>query len=194
MGLDNNTNFANRGHHTEAGQEPTSFPSDSNSFGHDVEAAVPKRSINQQAHAVTSNSAVNTANTKYSIGLLGWYDDCLNQYPLFTKAITSLLIGAFSDVLIQHLENGRLNMQRVVLFAAVSGFYAGPVVHYWYNLLEQLPQIVIPLLTFSSTAAHGSRLVKTLTMLAIDQTLGALILNVGFFYAFELVSMMIIDR
>jgi drug/metabolite transporter (DMT)-like permease len=59
----------------------------------------------------------------------------------------------------------------------VTAFYIAPVIHSWFDFLGKLP---LP--------AGLSDPVKAAAMMIVDQTFGAVGVTIGFFYAFELVS------
>lgn len=110
------------------------------------------------------------------------YNNMLDKYPLPTKIISSGILGAISDVIIQSLSHRGLDKafdldyRRLLVFTAVCGLYFAPVVDGWFSLLSKIP---LP--------AQLSGTSKAVAMVVLDQTLGALIVTSGFFFAFELV-------
>jgi hypothetical protein len=69
------------------------------------------------------------------------------------------------------------DFRRLLVFTAVCGLYFGPVVNAWFSFLTKIP--------FPAQLSDTS---KVMAMVAIDQTVGAVIVTSGFFYAFELVG------
>lgn len=59
----------------------------------------------------------------------------------------------------------------------VSAFYVAPVTHFWFKYLDR-----------ALSAWKGSQVSKALAMVAIDQTVGAVVVTTGFFCAFSLVQ------
>lgn len=115
-------------------------------------------------------------------GVFNRYNGILEKYPLSTKIVTSGVLGGLSDVLVQTMSHRtidkpfQLDLHRVAVFTAVCGLYFAPVVNAWFTFLARLP-----------FPAQLSDTAKVLAMLVVDQTVGAVIVNGGFFYAFETV-------
>ena len=114
--------------------------------------------------------------------LFNWYSNNLIEHPYITKIITGCIVGCLGDYLIQLINikksNGLLLLdnRRLMVFSTVVGFYISPIIHMWFSFLNNL--------TFLKDL---SKLKRTLIMLFIDQTLGAVLVNGGFFFAFEMV-------
>lgn len=130
--------------------------------------------------ALSSNdSVIITANAdiKSSNSLINSYSRQLERHPYRTKMLSSAFVGGVGDFLIQTLQKklGVIDMRRWLVFTSVAGFYIAPAIHLWFNWLATLP--------FPSK--YGKDKVA-LIQLFLDQTLGAVIINGGFFYAFEL--------
>lgn len=110
------------------------------------------------------------------------YNNMLDKFPLTTKIVSSGVLGAISDVIIQSLSHRsldkafELDYRRLLVFTTVCGLYFAPVVDGWFTLLSKIP---LP--------AQLSGTSKAVAMVVLDQTLGALIVTSGFFFAFELV-------
>lgn len=111
------------------------------------------------------------------------YSNVLQTHPLPVKMITAGLIGGLGDMLVQLISQKRMkqpfSLRRCLVFMAVCTFYNAPVVHYWFNLLGSI----------GSKLTNLSDLGRALSLTFIDQTIGAIVLNSGFYFAFELVSL-----
>lgn len=110
------------------------------------------------------------------------YSNSLIERPFVTKIITGFIVGCLGDCLIQLIgihKGGAitavLDRRRLAVFATVVGFYISPVIHVWFDFLNNIPLL-----------KGLSKIKKSLVMLFIDQTVGALLVNGGFFFAFEL--------
>ena len=113
-----------------------------------------------------------------------WYTCQLGAHPVVTKIVTSALLGICGDSICQHLERratsagktwGGWNYRRTLIFTAVAGLYLAPATHFWFAFLDGLP---LP----------AERLERSLIMVAIDQTVGAVTITAGLFFALEFVS------
>lgn len=111
--------------------------------------------------------------------LLDSYSHQLERHPYRTKILSSAFVGGLGDFLIQTIqtESGVIDMRRWLVFTTVAGLCVAPAIHLWFNWLASLPY----------PSKYGKDRVA-LIQLFIDQTLGAVIINGGFFYAFELVQ------
>jgi hypothetical protein len=113
--------------------------------------------------------------------LLDSYGKLLETSPIKTKIVTSAIIGALGDSIIQIYESTKtkkkFNFRRLVVFSTVTGLYIAPFLHVWLDYLNVLP--------FLSKLGNVQ---KAFSMLLIDQTIGAIAINIGFFFAFEAVS------
>lgn len=114
--------------------------------------------------------------------LLKSYTSLLDKSPYPTKMVTSAFIGALGDYLVQSFEARKtkkaIDLRRVVVFATVCGLYIAPVIHIWFEYLN-----VMPFLT------NMGKYSKAFAMMFVDQSVGATVITLGFFYAFEAVSM-----
>jgi hypothetical protein len=117
------------------------------------------------------------------------YNQNLIDHPYVTKVISSAVIGGLGDVLVQIYVAFRkgtavdIDLRRLTVFSLVSGLYFAPVIHFWFNWLNSLP--------FPSSS---TQLQKALAMISLDQTIGNVFVNGGFFYAFELVCLCFFNR
>ena len=113
--------------------------------------------------------------------LLDCYSDLLTKHPYYTKIISSGVIGALGDTLIQKLENRTskkpFEYRRLFVFFLVTALYIAPVIHVWFDWLN-----LIPMPAWANTPVK-----KAAVMMAVDQTIGAVVITIGFFYAFEFV-------
>lgn len=125
------------------------------------------------------NNGVNAGDKGSQIdNLLGWYTYQLEKRPTTTKVVTSGIIAAVGDILSQVLLNpgAVLDFRRVAVFGTIGALYFAPVIDAWFTFLGKLP---IPR-NWSDTA-------RAAAMTLVDQTVGAVIITSGFFYAFEAV-------
>jgi hypothetical protein len=113
------------------------------------------------------------------------YNQNLLNHPYITKVISSAVVGGLGDLLMQlwvpYIQGKsviQLDLRRLTVFATVSGLYFAPVIHVWFNWLNSL-QSYLP--------ENASNAKRALMMISIDQTVGNVLVNGGFFYAFELV-------
>jgi hypothetical protein len=107
------------------------------------------------------------------------YTDLLKSAPFTTKMISSGLVGGLGDFIIQSIEcrsteEKKFDRNRFFAFVLVNGLFFAPLCHIWFEFLEKLPY----------PAARGENF-KVLAMLFVDQTVGAITLIYGFFYALE---------
>ena len=75
--------------------------------------------------------------------LLDSYTGLLENSPYPTKMVTSAIIGALGDFLVQAYEGRKnrkpLDFRRMAVFATVCGLYIAPVIHVWFEYLNRLP-------------------------------------------------------
>jgi Mpv17 / PMP22 family len=118
--------------------------------------------------------------------LLESYTRVLTAYPYATKIISSGLIGGMGDILIQAVQGRKsgqsFSLRRLVVFSSVAALYIAPVIHVWFNWLNVLP---IP------SAWQENAVAKAAAMMLVDQTVGATVITIGFFYAFELANQLL---
>lgn len=121
-------------------------------------------------------------------GLFNTYLRALDNRPIVTKVITSGVICGVGDILAQALSFksaatdsvtlgafvGALELQRFVIYGLLGAFWIAPVVHYWFNALESATKSKKgPPKTFAG------RMGKALKMMALDQSIGAPVVNAG---------------
>lgn len=115
--------------------------------------------------------------------VLDAYNEKLERNPWTTKIITSGAINLFGDVVAQLINlkgtAGKFDIRRCVIFTAMGAVYIAPVINLWMNWINSLPY---------PEALSNTKAKKALSMLALDQTLGAVAVNGGFLFVFELVS------
>ena len=94
--------------------------------------------------------------------------------------ISSAIVGGLGDILIQKIQmrntNKSFDYRRLLVFSLVAGLYIAPVIHVWFDWLDKLPFLQ------SMTGFN-----KAAIMMLIDQTIGATVINMFFFVAFETV-------
>jgi len=111
------------------------------------------------------------------------YTNLLSVHPYPTKIISSGLIGGLGDILIQTVENnGRevpipFDFRRLAVFSTVAALYIAPVIHVWFDYLNNLQFI-----------QNMSNVRKAGVMMLLDQTIGATVINFLFFVAFEIAN------
>jgi hypothetical protein len=138
--------------------------------------------------ALKGGSISDVATSSLAPGMMALFSSLLERYsnllqisPYPTKIITSAFLGGLGDTLIQNLERRKLkkafDFRRLVVFMLVTGLYIAPVIHNWFGFLDSMPFLV-----------GLSHPVKAGIMMLTDQTLGAVGVTIGFFYAFEFVS------
>lgn len=99
------------------------------------------------------------------------YISALEEKPVLTKAVTTSLINAFSDIIAQWMEqrgSGTLdwNIRRTFALGFWGLIFMGPYFHHWYLILERLFPV-----------GRWSFLKKIL----LDQTFAAAVFTVTFF-------------
>ena len=113
--------------------------------------------------------------------LLDSYTNMLEKSPYPTKMVTSAIIGALGDYLVQTYEARKsrkpLDLRRILVFATVCGIYIAPVIHVWFEYLNKMPFL-----------ADLGKYSKAFAMMFVDQSVGATVITLGFFFAFEAVS------
>lgn len=112
--------------------------------------------------------------------LLDKYSSLLDTNPYVTKIVSSFLVGGLGDMLIQAYERREtkqpIDLRRLLVFSSVTGIYIAPVINLWFNFLASMPFL-----------ATMTNLKKAFWMMFVDQTVGATIITIGFFFAFEMV-------
>ena len=112
--------------------------------------------------------------------LLNGYTGLLSSHPYITKIVSSAVVGGLGDVLIQSYDGRKskkpIDLRRLLVFSMVTGIYIAPVIHLWFNFLAGMPFL-----------AKMSNMKQALWMMFVDQTVGATIITMGFFFAFEMV-------
>ncbi|GMI10792.1 hypothetical protein TrRE_jg3083 [Triparma retinervis] len=109
------------------------------------------------------------------------YQGLLSRAPLVTKSVSAGLITLLGDVIAQWLES-RIegyygwNVVRMAAFTVAGGFFVGPFVHYWYEVLwavgRRLP-------------ANTPSKLTTLLQVFLDQTIGVALFFPAYFYVYE---------
>ena len=136
---------------------------------------------------VLHGDIVNVLSAKGIIQILAnifaMYSNHLHDHPLLVKMASSAIIGGLGDYTIQSIQNRNttktFDSRRCLIFTIVATFYISPVIHYWFNYLN---------FWSVSTLSGLDNLGRALAMTLIDQTIGAIVINTGFFLSFELVN------
>ena len=120
-------------------------------------------------------------------GSLGAIGDIISQLlNVFTSP--NYFLPSFStspfDALITRLRifGFTYDVRRTMLFALVNGLYIAPVIHSWFEFLNRLPVPTV----FASTPAR-----RAIFQILIDQTVGAILISIGFFVAFEIAQQLV---
>lgn len=118
------------------------------------------------------------------MSLIDSYSSIMDKFPFRTKIISSMIIGMLGDFLIQKYESVSLkkafDYRRFLIFGTVTGLYMAPALTAWYETLNAIP--------FLSKLGN---IQKVLAMLFVDQSVGAIVITIGFFFAFEAVSILL---
>ena len=95
-----------------------------------------------------------------------------------TKMLTSGIIGALGDVILQSMieKRRKFDTRKLLVFVLVNVFYIGPVTHFWFKLLEMI------------TSQVKSKFMKATVQVVVDQTIGAFVITGGFFAFFEVID------
>ena len=129
---------------------------------------------------VSSQLKLQAGGLLFLTSLLNGYTGLLNSHPYITKIVSSTIVGGLGDVLIQsyNARNTKkpIDLRRLLVFSMVTGIYIAPVIHLWFNFLAGMPFL-----------ANMSNMKQAMWMMFVDQTLGATIITMGFFLAFEMV-------
>ena len=117
------------------------------------------------------------ATTTISGGVLRAYDSLLKRRPLPTKCVSSGTASAVGDLLAQTIVGNTYDPRRTLVFAAIGVFYFAPLLHLWYKMLNKLER---------SGVASGrfTRRQVIFLQLLMNQSIGAICANGGFFYAY----------
>jgi hypothetical protein len=68
-----------------------------------------------------------------------FYLHYLDQHPIKTKAISSAVTNVIGDIIAQEIAgNKKLDVMRTVKFGSFGLIVTGPLVHFWYKLLNQV--------------------------------------------------------
>ena len=110
-------------------------------------------------------------------GALRAYDALLKRRPLPTKCVSSGTASAVGDALAQTIVGNTYDPRRTLVFAAIGVFYFAPLLHLWYKALNSLERRGV------SSGRFTRRQVIFLQLL-MNQSIGAMCANGGFFYAY----------
>ena len=117
------------------------------------------------------------ATSTLSGGVLRAYDSLLKRRPLPTKMASSGAASALGDALAQTIVGNPYDPRRTLVFAAIGVFYFAPLLHLWYKMLNKLEKSGV------SSGRFTRRQVIFLQLL-MNQSIGAMCANGGFFYAY----------
>lgn len=143
--------------------------------------ALPSPSAALSMSGLHSKSGAPRRLTRLSGGSVkGWYDARLRDAPLATKAVSSAVASGVGDALAQRLAPGAaaFDAARCGAFAVVGFAYFAPILQWWYGALARFE---------ANWLARGRRRSTCLALqVLLNQSVGALLVNAGFFYAIEL--------
>lgn len=137
---------------------------------------------------VGNNLSASLPEPKAKKGLLNAYLRLLDKRPLPTKIVTSGIICAIGDVMAQalaYVTSGASSVtiggfirsfefKRFIIYGMLGAAWIAPIVHYWFDALEDLFKgVKVPENSFTG------KMGKALKMVAIDQSIGAPIVNAG---------------
>lgn len=94
------------------------------------------------------------------------YKLLIKNYPLRTKSITSLIIGIIGEILGGYYKarsegkRYKVDFKRIGVFGAYGFCITGPILHYWYQLLERI-----------TTTMDVKGVAKTIVKLFIDRAI-----------------------
>ena len=117
------------------------------------------------------------ATTTISGGVLRAYDSLLKRRPLPTKMASSGAASALGDALAQTIIGNTYDPRRTLVFAAIGVFYFAPLLHLWYKTLNSLEKSGVSSGRFTRRQIIGLQLL-------MNQSIGAMCANGGFFYAY----------
>uniref|UniRef100_A0A7S3Y660 Uncharacterized protein n=1 Tax=Heterosigma akashiwo TaxID=2829 RepID=A0A7S3Y660_HETAK len=114
------------------------------------------------------------------------YNELLVTHGAATRMTTSGVISALGDFLCQYLVAVKagnpfsLDVRRFLVFGFMGAFYFGTVIHAWFTRLDAFASKRFP-----NKEDHFK---KSVAMICIDQTCGAVSVNAGFMLLFPLVN------
>lgn len=111
-----------------------------------------------------------------------FYLSALDTTPLQTKSLTAAVLSLFSDILAQSLSGvplSKLNTQSLKNQFILGLIIRGPIVHYWYILLEYMFSCA----GLNSPPSRANSLSVALGKVVVDQTLFSPLFNLLYFYA-----------
>mmetsp|Transcript_42454 Transcript_42454/g.83432 ORF Transcript_42454/g.83432 Transcript_42454/m.83432 type:complete len:264 (-) Transcript_42454:521-1312(-) len=108
------------------------------------------------------------------------YTAAIDSNPIQTKAVTSAVITGGGDLIAQCIEGKiHFDLKRVASFALAGGLYVGPFIHMWFSYLFRFGSFL------SDRKVIKSRAANTLLLVAIDQSIGAVVFFVPYFFVFD---------
>eukprot|EP00904_Undaria_pinnatifida_P006335 jgi/Undpi1/2831/HiC_scaffold_14.g06208.m1 len=110
-------------------------------------------------------------------GIWGLYLDSLERRPIRTKSLSSGIISGTANFIEQATGAASFNFTEWAAFTLVGALFIGSVLHHWYNFLDRLSR------SDALTSRVKNKYGITLVVLAVDQTVGASIVNCGYFAA-----------
>mmetsp|Transcript_78385 Transcript_78385/g.227511 ORF Transcript_78385/g.227511 Transcript_78385/m.227511 type:complete len:266 (+) Transcript_78385:185-982(+) len=122
-----------------------------------------------------------------------WYLQQCTEKPLRTKSYTAAIINLIGDVLAQNLEShlsgepAMLDYKRTITFFLCGLCFVGPFVHAWYELLFRLGKAL-------ENRFQSSKLKQIVAQVVTDQTVGVALYFPSYFYAFEALESLVLNK
>lgn len=120
-----------------------------------------KRQAQALGQRVAASSIQATRSFASSTGFIATYTRYLNEYPVLTKSLTSLVIAGAGDIVCQNFDANlkEFSFHRFINMCIMGGVLVGPGLHFWYmNLAKWVP---------------GTSTIAVIKRLALDQLLWA---------------------
>jgi hypothetical protein len=118
------------------------------------------------------------------LNILDSYNTLLENNPILAKSVTCLVIASIGDVICQRLSPGfiAIDLKRLLTFGIAQFLYFGPVMHYWFQLMDKVPA------KFGMDKPNTPKWQTVLATLLVDQTAGSVLVISGFFVLFGFVT------
>ncbi|CAM9358957.1 unnamed protein product [Discosporangium mesarthrocarpum] len=130
-------------------------------------------------------------------GLVAAYMGALERRPILTKCVTSGVICGIGDVMAQALTIGSrkqaagvaaflglMDLRRLVIYALMGAVYLAPIVHYWFEWIDMIGP------RGGKKPTLKARVSKAGKMVAVDQLIGAPLVNAGFIFMFTFFTLL----
>lgn len=122
------------------------------------------------------------------------YTNLFDNYDILKKKHSLELTGSLygiGDALVQmyhHMRFGKedgeegtgIDFRRLTVYTLVGGLFIAPIVGNWFIVLDTIPALLY--------GENVNSVLKSLTMVAIDQTLASVVILTLFYYAYEFIN------